>query len=859
LPTVNSHTPPWSIPTWCYISTNNNPTTVNQPALIVFWLNEYPRTRSGAYGDAWTFTIDVTKPDNSVDKLGPFTSDPVGSCYTTYTPTQVGVYKFVANFPGATYTGLPLYPGKSLDPDSPNPVSGADYINDTVLPSSSDPLLLTVNQDVIQSWQEAPLPTQYWTRPVNVMNRDWDTMLSNWLGGSAQNYPQGAGGAATSSYSYSPGPDSPHILWATPYTYGGVMDARFGDIGFQTSHYDGIRFDPPIIIDGRLYVNQQWQPKEGWYCIDLYTGETLYYHNTSGPVNYALRSDASGALLEGWLSFGQILNYESPNEHGGRPYLWSTYGPGMPTGTPTHGGQSWPNGNETWMMFDAWSGDWLLNVANVSTTGTEAYGTDGSILYYSVSNRMYGKTNADGVTRLTVWNSTHAVEMNYEDMRNYYWCWRPYLNMTVDGSKGFSVNVTISPAVRGSIYAVREQQYIIGGTSGTNNEDGNDPGVMWALSLVPGEEGKLLWNKTYTAPSSAGNLTMSSPQVDPEDGMFFFSETKTRTRWGYSLDTMQEVWKSDPESPWNYYGMRAFVYNGKLISTGSGMTAGTIVAYDAKSGQVLWTYEAKNIGYESPYGNYPLSLSCITSDGKIITYSSEHSPTMPLWRGSMLRCIDSSNGQELWKINNWGNAVAADNVLVSLNYYDMRLYCYGKGPSATTATVAQSTIAKGDPIVIQGTVTDQSPGAKGTPAIADQYMQQWMEYQYMQQGKPADATGVTVKLTAIDPNGNLQNVGTTTTNTLGHYAIAWTPPIPGLYQVKATFEGTKSYFGSEAETAFAVSQQTSTQTSPSASTTSAPLPPTSATPTATYVAIGTAIIIIVAAATVLIFRRRKKQ
>ena len=135
-------------------------------------------------------------------------------------------------------------------------------------------------------------------------------------------------------------------------------------------------------------------------------------------------------------------------------------------------------------------------------------------------------------------------------------------------------------------------------------------------------------------------------------------------------------------------------------------------------------------------------------------------------------------------------------------------------------------------------------------------------------------------LTAIDPNGNFQDIGTATSNMLGNYAIEWTPPVPGLYTVTATFEGSKSYYRSEAGTSFAVSKasaaspavvtpsptatQPVTPASPtpietpvSPSPTQAVNPPTSAEPTTTYIAIGIAVVVIVAVAAALILRRRK--
>ena len=79
------------------------------------------------------------------------------------------------------------------------------------------------------------------------------------------------------------------------------------------------------------------------------------------------------------------------------------------------------------------------------------------------------------------------------------------------------------------------------------------------------------------------------------------------------------------------------------------------------------------------------------------------------------------------------------------NAYDNRLYCYAKGLSATTVSAADTAIPEGSSVLIKGTVTDQSPGktclgipAKGTPAIADASMSEWMEYLYQQQPMPTN-------------------------------------------------------------------------------------------------------------------------
>jgi outer membrane protein assembly factor BamB len=363
--------------------------------------------------------------------------------------------------------------------------------------------------------------------------------------------------------------------------------------------------------------------------------------------------------------------------------------------------------------------------------------------------------------------------------------------------------------------------------------------------------------------------------ISDEDGVFLFSSTQTRKWYGYSLTSGQLLWTTPSIESWDYYGMSGNVYDGKLLAYGYG---GVLHAFDMKTGKELWTYTATGVGFESPYGNYPLSMGAI-ADGKIYLYSTEHSPTMPLWRGSYIRCVDAKTGHEDWKISNWANNIAiADGYLVSLNLYDNRIYTYGKGPSDITIAAPDNAAPLGTPVVIKGFVTDQSPGAKDTPAISDTDMQAWMEYLYQQQVYPTNAKGVTVHLTAIDPNGNYQDIGNATSDTSGFYSIMWTPPVTGKYIVTATFEGSNGYYPSSAKSAFAVSSaavnpivtakptpgqtQTTIPTQPP-TTTIAPSPssnvqpPTSQMPAATYLAVGAVVIIVLVAAATLVLRRRK--
>lgn len=167
--------------------------------------------------------------------------------------------------------------------------------------------------------------------------------------------------------------------------------------------------------------------------------------------------------------------------------------------------------------------------------------------------------------------------------------------------------------------------------------------------------------------------------------------------------------------------------------------------------------------------------------------------------------------------------ILADGTLCYYNYYDNQIYAVAKGPSATTVEAPLSSVTAGQSMIIQGTVSDISAGAKAkvasgefnsVPAVSDGSMSKWMEYIYMQRPCPADATGVQVKLTATDANGNKVDIGTATSNAAGLFSFAWTPNTAGKYTINASFEGSGSYWPSSSQTAvsIAAAQEDTTET-----------------------------------------------
>src|SRR5512143_751288 len=75
LPITNAHSPAWTIPTYCFVNVRSFSIGINQPQYVVAWVQDPPPTADGNYGDRWSFTFDITKPDGTKQTLGPISSD----------------------------------------------------------------------------------------------------------------------------------------------------------------------------------------------------------------------------------------------------------------------------------------------------------------------------------------------------------------------------------------------------------------------------------------------------------------------------------------------------------------------------------------------------------------------------------------------------------------------------------------------------------------------------------------------------------------------------------------------------------------------------------------------------------------
>ncbi|NLB54712.1 MAG: PQQ-binding-like beta-propeller repeat protein, partial [Lentisphaerae bacterium] len=623
---------------------------------------------------------------------------------------------------------------------------------------------------------------------------------------------------------YNEGPESAHVLWAKPLTTGGLVGGSLGEPelealgnhGFEEGDaYEGKfggRFSGPFALAGKLYYEKYASPdlfKEA-VCVDLRTGQQLW----------------SRVLLNNLsISFGQLMYWDTYDYHGVYDYLWATGNAQTRAllGLPASAGNPL-------CAFDPFTGDFVYALYGLPS-GTRVFGPKGEIMYYTFNlNNGW----------MTLWNSTNIPQLyaSTEPFTMGWGQWRPMgkvINATSTitsptnptGITGYQWNKTIPSGLPGSVQAVIDDRII--GASITTTEV-----TTWALSLKPGQEGTLMFKKTWKPPSNwvAGNVSVSFGAISSfgDDSVFTVWAAEERKHYGFSGTTGDFLWQTESEDYFNtWVGSVRHIAYGKLISAG---ISGIVYAYDLNTGKRDWIYEATDPYQEILWANSWWMRPIFITDGKIYLGHLEHSPIDPKPRGAPLICIDIATGTEVWRangltrLNYWGGgpALIADSVIATMDTYDQRIYALGKGPSATKVTAPNVGIQFGSSVLISGRVTDISPGTEdyalkarfpnGVPAIADADMSDWMLHVYKQFPMPTNLTGVEIKVDVIDTNGNHRNIGTTTSDVNGYFSLDWKPDITGKYTVVATFAGSHSYYGSYDQAAFVVDEASATQTPP---------------------------------------------
>ncbi len=845
LPDAGAHTPIWTFDSYAYITAQPNPVGVGQTVHVVMWIDG-PLPGATVANDIrrHDYKLTITSPDGKVEtKSWAVVEDTTSVQYTQYTPNQVGTYTFKFEYPEQTFTWSGAYNGDKFH-------------------AASETVTLEVQQDPIPAAIDSyPLPTEFWTRPIEGQNSYWYTLASNWLGspfvlGAGAGY--GIPGAVQKDGT---APNSAHVMWAKPIQWGGVVGGDEtqvpGEMWYSGLSYN-VRFANPIIMNGVLYYQEPFGNGAGG-------GDIVSVNLQTGKEYWRVNSTASGINLV--PSFGYLYSYHSPNQHGVLPN-------GLLIAQANVAGLG-----TTWRAYDARTGVLTtMNITNVPT-GTNVAGPQGEILRYGLVN--VGTSSAPKYN-LTIWNSSKVFGAG-SGLSPTGW-YSGFVNASAATAFEFNGPLTLAAgtwnvgtAGQGSVPLIvpGDKMLLIQGGFGGHPGDFNvqvnpDYGNITAINLKPSMIGQVLWTASY--PNAPGNNSRVITDWDPALNIFIFEDKESIEHFGYSLTNGQQVWKAerpiDDTIGWNFMAqcLERIAY-GKLYVSGY---AGILYSYDVKTGELLWSYgnggegNSTESGFLTPYGRYPVFISTI-ADGKIYLTTTEHSPNSPLYKDSRLRCVNATDGTEIWTILDYGNqmyggqAPVADGYLVTLNSYDSRIYSFGKGPSQLTLTAPDLAAAAGQPVVIRGTITDIAAGTRqdeqaarfpnGVPAVSDKSMGEWMEYVYMQKPMPMDTVGVPISIDVLDANGNFRNIGTVTSDANGVFSLTWTPDIDGTYAVFATFAGSNSFYPAHAETSFAAMAATPTPTP-------APQAPAQA-PVEMYFAASTvAIIIAIALATVVLSRKK---
>ncbi len=820
---VNAHYPPWNIPTYAYIVVSPNPIGVGQTVNVNFWINAPPPTANAQYGDRWSnLTVAITKPDGTKQILGPYQSDTTGGTFTQYTPDQVGNYTFQCFFGGDVLRGINMPPGA--------PVNA--FVNDTFLPSESKTFTLRVQEEPIPYAPIAPLPTEYWTRPIYGENNAWFTIAGNWLGLAASTFATTGMRDITGNYNpYTTAPNTAHIMWTKVAAFGGIIGGEYG--GEQTgNYYSTSQYEPkfaPIIMNGILYYTEYPGSSThytGWKAINLNTGETLWTKNTTEI-----------------LRCGQILNMITPNQYGGLAYLWSV---------PSSGG-GYMASQMQYNMYDALTGDYILSIANATTMQITADESGNLIGYY---------VNASaGQRSISMWNSTRCINIGqggsvaggYPSGLADNWMWRPAEGRVLDFKHGIQWSAPIDTTFQGNpislgISAISDDYILMSQASVAGSSFFQAGWIMQAgYSKVDGHR---LWGPLNRTEVMNSRVLYGSASAG--EGIWIEFDAAALTATGYSLATGNKAWGPidlPNVSPYSSLGENYQYANGTTYLWTYG---GDVYAIKQSNGAILWEYHTPPAGYESPYGANSLWTFTVgtIADGKLFVPEG-HMYSPPLFHQAHQLAINITTGELVWQIEAFDVTSApavSDGVMVTLNAYDNQIYAWGKSATKLSVNAPAVGVTTQTPIVVSGSIYDLASGSNqeavaarfphGLPVVSDDTMTPFMEYVYMQQEKPTDTKGVPIALNVVDANGNYRNIGTTVSDATGKFAFTWTPDIEGDYAVIASFAGSESYYGSSDEAFF-------TAAAPPA--TPAPTPVEAAPQTDMYiVGIGVAIIAAIA-------------
>jgi hypothetical protein len=731
--------------TFTYLSVRPNPVGVNQPLLINFWITP-PMPQPGIVAKG--YTVEITHPDGHVETLGSFNSIQADtSGWTEWTPKTTGTYKIKA-----------IYPGQTLPVGTPYQTTSVGSAFDRYLteeyiygPSESPVTEVTVQSEQIPGYQPTPLPTEYWNRPVSIENREWSSLLGDWI--QAGNSP----GAHSYHQPYGGAPGSAHIYWVKTPGPGGIVGDQYGD-----ATYGG---NPPYEFNVARYMQLAvaglgfYEAIDGIHCVDLTTGEDLWVRNDLPST----RSSSVYAVPQFW-----IVRAQGPPVEAYDPVI-------LQLGT-------------TMRVWSAWTGDLLYEVEGMSGIYDPPYvystqtinGTRYLIKWSTFLEPAFDRNN---FTNRIVYNVSYPLNgiSAVKDGVGFYFGSSPTTSRdsgafdTETGEILWTKNLGNEYAAFSSLANLLESGvYVYPLYFGDPNQQGLRP-----LAGIDVKTGNVLFNNAITAYPWGSFWTYS---VSGADGMAFYG-TYTGYVHAFNVKTGEEVWRGGyiPAGYDTPYGYQP--YFSSIASGGGYVYAGNdehseqppyyqgkqMVCLNETTGETVWT-----IAFWSPGFN----MQGLIADGKFIATNYYDNRMYCFYKGQTATAVTASP-----KISALGSSVLVEGMVTD-----------------------QSPATKDDKAVAKF--------PNGVPAVSEESMSSFMEYVYMQKAKPTNATGVKVTLTVLDPNNNCYDVATTTSNDNGFYSASFVPEVPGKYTVYATFTGSESYWSSSAVTAITVEEAHGATTEP---------------------------------------------
>lgn len=748
------------------------PTTIGlgQAFLVNIWVT--PAPGAGRYFKDYTVTI--TKPDGDQEtfKMDSYVAD--GTQWFEYMADQVGEWKIKFEAPG---TFMPagrysLTSGAYMATSSYTTYTASAYY----APASTDEYTLTVQENMVASYPAVQLPTDYWTRPVAIENREWWPILGDYPwrgpGGGAEWDARFAGSSIywNGGQYFVPwvqGPESPHVVWKRTGAVGGLIGAGYPKENYIWPNV-GSGLEPSIIFQGRAYQAVTKGQEQVLQCYDLRTGE-IYWEQTDVPVP-------------------TTIEYST----GSQPV------PGAIPKISTTGVSLIAISGSNLIKYNPFNGAITLNVSTSPLTSSTYYMNG---FAYSVQN-LGNNVPASERYRLINW-TTIGTSTNFTTriMNNISWPFSSLNAQTTDF--GVGVAASISGITRSGAYV------------GQN---------ITATSL---KTGQVLWSVVNDEPVYSGSSNVADHGIVADlsaKGYYI----------GYDLLTGTKRWQTETmDYPWDAPGFGAYG-----VQSAYGLfyrnAYGGVYAFSWETGKIVWKFESiAESPFESDFTGrngdsvYSFNAPALIADGKMYIYNAEHSPDSPNNRGWKTFALNATTGEQIWNVTiaggGWFGATSAELAVadgyLSLGGNDGIQYIFGRGKSATTVTATETLDNK---VLIQGTVLDISPAQPNTPAVSKESMATQMEYIHKQMpigGVWGNETinGVPVTITAVDTsNGNILVVDTVTTNGYyGTFNLVWNPPHAGIYEIMASFTADDSYGSSSASTAISVSQAQEPSPTPS--------------------------------------------